>query len=270
MALQSFMFQFLRSLSLSAGIAFLLANGSAIAAPRSADTPTNSSNRSVVVDTEGDGGSSGRTPINTRPTPTDRSSSPIYNSSTRFSCQPVNGEYTVVYQPESEPGKYFAWAKPAQMGGGWSPQKRCSEIARRLESYRPDGLQEMTTGVENSYNTVCVTTQKVPGCRIVFTVPEGQDPVTTRDRVFDNLTVADSGRQTDAVNTYTSGGDDGIGNLLNRGREILGNGVSRPKSKNINLRPFLDRNDGGTGSQLQGEVQLKGSKSTRLNPANFR
>ena len=264
MALQSFMSPFLRSLSLSAGLAFLLANGSAIAAPQTTNSPTNSSNRSVVVDTEGDGGTA------TRQTPTDRSSSSVY-SATRFSCQPVNGEYTVVYQPESEPGKYFAWAKPAQLGGGWSPQKRCYEIARRLESYRPDGLQEMTTGVENSYNTVCVTTQKVPACRIVFTVPDGQDPVATRDRVFDNLTVADSGQQTDAVNTYTSRGDDGIDNLLNRGREILGNGVSRPNSKNINLRPFLDRNDGGTGSQLQGGVSLqRNNSSTQLNPANFR
>ncbi|HCF28425.1 MAG TPA: hypothetical protein DEV81_14760 [Cyanobacteria bacterium UBA11049] len=265
MALQSFIFQCLRSITLSTGVAFLLANGSAMAAPRTTNSsPTNSSNRSVVVDTNEDGGTA------TRQTPTDRSSSSVY-SATRFSCQPVNGEYTVVYQPESEPGKYFAWAKPAQMGGGWSPQKRCYEIARRLESYRPDGLQEMTTGVENSYNTVCVTTQKVPGCRIVFTVPDGQDPVATRDRVFDNLTVADSGQQTDAVNTYTSRGNDGIGNLLNRGREILGNGVSRPKSKNINLRPFLDRNDGGTGSQLQGGVSLqRNNSSTQLNPANFR
>lgn len=265
MALQSFMFQFLRSITLSTGVAFLLANGSAIAAPRTTNSsPTNSSNRSVVVDTNEDGGTA------TGRTTTDRSSSSVY-SATRFSCQPVNGEYTVVYQPESEAGKYFAWAKPAQLGGGWSPQKRCYEIARRLESYRPDGLQEMTTGVENSYNTVCVTTQKVPGCRIVFTVPDGQDPVATRDRVFDNLTVADSGQQTDAVNTYTSRGDDGIDNLLNRGREILGNSVSRPNSKNINLRPFLDRNDGGTGSQLQGGVSLKrNNSSTQLNPANFR
>jgi hypothetical protein len=127
----------------------------------------------------------------------------------------------------------------------------------------------MTTGTENGYNTVCVTTERVPGCRIVFTVPPGQDPVSTRDRVFENLTVADSGQQTDAINTYTSRGNDGVGNLLNRGREILGVGKSRP-NKNINLQPFLDKKDGGTGSQLQGGVQLNRSKSNQLNPANFR
>lgn len=260
MALQSSMFRFLRSLSLFAGVALLAVDGSAIAAPRNS---SDASDRPVVVDTEGDGGNStGRTTTNS-------SSSPVI-SATRFSCQPLNGQYTVVYQPESQPSQYFAWAKPVELGGGWTPQSRCNEIARRLESYRPDGLQEMTTGEENGYNTVCVTTEKVPGCRIVFTVPPGQDPVSTRDRVFENLTVADSGQQTDAINTYTSRGDDGIGNLLNRGREILGVGKSRPNSKNINLQPFLDKKDGGTGSQLQGGVQLKRSKFNQLNPANFR
>lgn len=259
MALHSNMFQFLRSLSLLAGVALLVANGSAIAV---AQNSSNASDRSVVVDTEGDGGNS------TRQTPTQRSSSPV-TSATRFSCQPLNGEYTVVYQPESQPSQYFPWAKPVQLGGGWTPQSRCNEIARRLESYRPDGLQEMTTGQENGYNTVCVTTERVPGCRIVFTVPPGQDPVSTRDRVFENLTVADSGQQTDAINTYTSRGNDSIGNLVNRGREILGVGKSRP-NKNINLQPFLDKKDGGTGSQLQGGVQLNRSKSNQMNPANFR
>lgn len=259
------MFLNLKSLSLSAGLVLLLGNGMALAAPRtSVPAPARSSDRSVVVDTEGD------TSPATRPTGTDRSSDPIYNSSTRFSCLPLNGEYTVVYQPQSQQNRSFPWARPAQMGGGWSSQKRCNEIARRLELYRPDGLQEMTTGVENGYNTVCVTTQKVPACRIVFTVPDGQDPVVTRDRVFDNLTVADNGQQTDAVNTYTSRGDDGIGNLLNMGREIIGGGkISPARSKSINLQPFLDKNDGGTGTQLTSGVSSR-NKSNRLNPANFR
>ena len=157
MALHSNMFQVLRRLSLLTGVALLVANGSAAVAQNSSDA----SNRPVVVDTEGDGGNS------TRPTTTNRSSSPV-TSATRFSCQPLNGEYTVVYQPESQPSQYFPWAKPVQLGGGWTPQSRCNEIARRLESYRPDGLQEMTTGQENGYNTVCVTTERVPGCRIVY------------------------------------------------------------------------------------------------------
>lgn len=272
MSLQFLKYPFLKSLSLSAGLALLLANSSAMAAPWTGIvlSQANPSDRSVVVDTEGDPGTSNRR------TPGDNSSSPIYDSGTRFSCQVLNGEYTVAYQPESRPSEFFPWAKPAQMGGGWSPQKRCAEIARRLESYRPDGLLELTTGVENGYNTVCVTTEQVPGCRIVFTVPSGQDPIVTRDRVFENLSVADSGQQTDGVYTYRNR-ENGIEDLVNMGRDILGGGRnSSAKSESINLRPFLDKKDGGTGTQLQDGVPIKRgnsakpSNSNQLNPGNFR
>jgi len=83
------------------------------------------------------------------------------------------------------------------MGDGWTSERRCNEISQRLESYRPDGLIELRD-VENNYNTV-VTTENDPSCRIVFTVPPGQDPTSTRNRVFSNLTVADSGEQTTAI-----------------------------------------------------------------------
>jgi hypothetical protein len=275
MSAKTFKLHLLRGLSLSVGLALLLAQEATMAFPRpgitiaqdnssrSSDRNSRSTNRDrdVVVDTEGD-----TTPSSRRnPTGT---SDPITRA-TRFSCQMVNGEYTVVYQPESQPGQFFPWARPSAMGGGWNPQRRCNEIARRLESYRPDGLLEMTTGVENSYNTVCVTTEKVPSCRIVFTVPPGQDPILTRDRVFENLTVADSGRQTDAVSTYR-GRQSEISDLINLGREALG-GKKRTSAKNINLKPFLDAKDGGTAAELDNPVRVKQNNShSRLNPGNFR
>lgn len=200
-------------------------------------------------------------------------STPSASTDARFGCQLVDGQYTVMYYPQSQPGQAYPWAIPAEMGGGWTPERRCVEIGRRLEMYRPDGLQEMRTGLENGYNTVCVTTQQSPGCRIVFTVPPGQDPAMTRDRVFENLTVADSGQQTDGVNTFSGDSqNDLIGrigaaldiNLPNIGGRI---GGSR-RSDSINLRPFLDRADGGTGDRLQGGVST--NVSPRLNPDRFR
>jgi hypothetical protein len=78
-----------------------------------------------------------------------------------------------------------------------------------------------------------------------------------RDRVFGNLTVADSGRQTTAVTTF-SGDDD---NLINDIGVAIGvdlssigratNRRSRANSGNIDLRPFLDEADGGTGARLR-------------------
>lgn len=173
-----------------------------------------------------------------------------------YRCQFVNGQYTVMYLPQSQPSLAYPWAVPQALGGGWTPERRCTEISRRLETYRPDGLIELQTGQENGYNTVCVTAQKVPGCRIVFTVPNGQDPITTRDSVFQNIAFAEKGQQTQGVNTFVDQGQSPLGDLLKFGRNILGapqpTGVTaRTASGGIDLRPFLDPADGGTGTQLR-------------------
>lgn len=178
----------------------------------------------------------------------------------RFTCEFVNGRYTVMYHPISQPGQSNAWATPTALGGGWTEDRRCNEISRRLEFYRPDGLLELRTGIENGYNTVCVTTEVNPSCRIVFTVPPGQDPIATRDRVFSNLTIADSGQPTQGVVTYTGDGDDilqrlggALGIELPSGRGSRSSSA-RPGSSSspssIDLRPFLDPADGGTGENL--------------------
>jgi Circadian oscillating protein COP23 len=192
--------------------------------------------------------SSQRTPSNSVPVPQQAVNA-------RFSCQTQGGEYTVVYNPQSQPGKTYPWAKPTAMGGGWSPDRRCAEISRRLEEYRPAGLLEMQTAVENGYNTICVTTSQVPTCRIVLTVPEGEDPLVIRDRVFGNITIADNGQQTTAVTTFS--GDDN--NLINQVGAAVGVDLSSLSRSNrssgssdrVDLRPFLDRADGGTGARLR-------------------
>ncbi|MBE7381053.1 MAG: hypothetical protein F6J95_006555 [Leptolyngbya sp. SIO1E4] len=179
----------------------------------------------------------------------------------RFTCRLENGQYTVMYSPQSQPGEFYPWATPEDMGGGWPAERRCNEISRRLEEYRPDGLLELQTDIENGYNTVCVSTEAVPGCRIVFTVPPGQNPEITRDSVFNNLVLADQGTATEGVVTLT-----GDGSILDDLGEALGL-PSQPRntggSGNINLRPFLDAADGGTGTQLN---QRSGRP---LNPDNF-
>ena len=266
MSPQVFEFPVLRSL-ISVGIALLLGNASAMALPQSPSysSPNSSSLPPVVVDTE-----PGSTGTSTTRTST-RTSIPTANSATRFSCEYMNGQYTVMYHPDSQPNQSFAWATPSVLGGGWSSQRRCNEISRRLETYRPDGLLELRTNVVNNYNTICVTTQSVPSCRIVLTVPPGQDPTSTRDRVFQNLTVADSGEQTTAVNTYVNGGSQNnpLDRLYNWGESLLNGGKNRQvASNNINLRPFLDPADGGTGTRLEGGVPTR--TNLRLNPNKFR
>ncbi|MEM8613358.1 MAG: COP23 domain-containing protein [Cyanobacteria bacterium P01_H01_bin.105] len=195
-------------------------------------------------------------------------------ASSRFTCEIQDGEYTVMYRPQSEPGQAYPWAVPTEMGGGWTPELRCETISARLEEYRPDGLVELRTDVENGYNTVCATTEEeLESCRIVFTVPVGQDPVATRDAVFSNITLADAGTDTNAVNTFMGStrlpetdflGAGTLDNeILGTVGSILGSRSTQRPANGIYLKPYLDPADGGTGAYLNQAGQ-------RLNPENFR
>jgi Circadian oscillating protein COP23 len=205
--------------------------------------------------------------IEPRETPSETPSETPTETGPRFACQFVDGSYTVMYYPQSQPNQSYPWAIPSEMGGGWTPERRCNEISRRLEFYRPDGLVELGTGVENGYDIVCVTTQADSRCRIVLTVPPGQDPRQTRDLVFQNIVTADNGQLTEAVNTLVDRGED-----LTRIEDILGIDLSELEGgigrSQIDLRPFLDPADGGTGELLDGGVSA--SDNPKLNPANFR
>lgn len=218
----------------------------------------------VVVPTENGGSNTPSTsaPTTNTTTPSGGNSTvptttTIPLNGTRFICQSNGGVPTVMYQPESQPNQAFPWAIPGAMGGGWTPEARCREIANRLESYRPDGLIEMGTAVQNGYNTICVTTERVAGCRIVLTVPQGQDPTATRDRIFQNLASADDGQAIQGVNTLAgqSGNDlfSGLGSLFGLPKS---QNATKPKNGNIDLRPFLSVADGGTGKKMKGGVTI--------------
>ncbi len=239
----------------------LFSVGAMMLASSAAMAQTSPSSGDVIVNTEPDRGGSTNSPSQPsgNPIPSRSGDQTIPSptaAGTRFSCQVNNGQNTVMYFPESQPTQAYPWAVPSTLGGGWSSDRRCTEIARRLESYRPDGLVEMKTGSENGYNTICVTTDRVPSCRIVLTVPPGQDPTATRDRVFQNLSVADSGQQTQGVLTY-GGGRSGILDQLGQVIGIGGRRSTAVTNGNINLKPFLSPRDGGTGEKLVGGVQTR-------------
>ena len=225
----------------------------------------NSEPPEIIIDSDPNnrGNSGNRNPDRTRPTTT--------SSNTIFTCDYINGEYTVMYYPENQRNSSYPWAIPSQLGGGWTPERRCNEIASRLESYRGDGLLEMSTGIENGYDTVCVTTQIDPtDCRIVLTVPPGQDPQVTRDLVFENLLIADDGQQTQGVYTYGENG--GSGDIIDDIGNVIG--VVKPSGSpdKIDLRPFLAPADGGTGTQLKNNPvpnRSSGSNNNKEKPAIF-
>ena len=253
--------------SLFAGVALAIALPQTLIAQQVPD---------VIIDTDPNGGSTIPAPIpqpgpNPQPQP-GPAPQPTASGDARFFCQLDNGRYTVMYRPESQGGVTYPWAVPSELGGGWTPERRCQEISARLERYRPDGLLELQTSVANNLEVVCATTQRDPGCRIVFTVPPGQDSTATLDSVFQNLVLADSGQQTTGVNTFAGGSS--LGRDLDR---LFGGNNRRTSSGGqINLRPFLAPNDGGTGTRLQDVPQASPSPSQgnnngrRLNPDLFR
>ncbi len=216
--------------------------------------------------------------------PTPQTSVPSGGTQARFMCEYVNSEYTVTYHPIDRVNDKYPWAVPSTMGSTWNASKRCTEIARRLEEYRRDGLKELRTEVKNQYDTVCVTTERNNDCRIVFTVPKGQDAISTRDSVFRNLTMADSGQRTVGVNTFAEGNNN-FGGMLGNILPGIGNTGINPASSttapvkkynsNIDLRPFLSIQDGGTATQLR-PATPNNSKNTstpsgkKLNPDRFR
>lgn len=206
--------------------------------------------------------------------PTPQTSVPSGGNQVRFMCESMNSQSTVTYRPIDRPGDRYAWAVPSTMGSNWNAGRRCTEIARRLEEYRRDGLKELRTEVKNQYDTVCVTTERDSECRLVFTVPSGQDAIATRDSVFRNLTMADSGQRTTGVNTFADGGNGGFGNLFGN---LGGNSPKlQPTQRNrdsIDLRPFLSIKDGGTATQLRAPSATPSSTTgdaKKLNPDRFR
>lgn len=252
MSLQPVQFLLLSSLSLS----LFIVNSVAFAQTDSVVVPTVPSGSTTTVPS----GSSTNIPTST-----------TVDSSTRFSCQYYNGRYTVMYQPQSQAGQFFAWAAPQALGGGWTAQNRCEAIANRLELYRPDGLQELQIGRQNNENIICVTTETNPSCRILLTVPRDKDPSAIRSSVFNNLSSADEGQQTTAVNTYTNSNRGESNQLFNLGRSLLGGGNNRVSSSRngINLKPFLDPQDGGTASKLRNGVSI-GRQSQPQNRSIFK
>ncbi|MEA5512037.1 COP23 domain-containing protein [Crocosphaera sp. UHCC 0190] len=201
---------------------------------------------------------------------------PVNTSSadTRFECQMNGGRYKVMYRPQSQESQPYPWAIPSNLGDGWTAERRCYEISRRLEMYRPDGLLELRTGRENNYDTICVTTQTDPRCRIVLTVPPGKNPEITRDQIFQTLVSAEDGQYSQGVNAFTGGSsiNNPLGQLFNGKIPQIGK-PSQPRANGINLRPFLDAADGGTGAKLEKtptNSNSRPSNSRTLNPNLFR
>ena len=110
-------------------------------------------------------------------------SSSVIEITDRFSCElrrdTERGEYvwTVMYDDGNKKQPWLGMVIP--MGGVWTPERRCQEIEKRLESFREDGL--VSLGYRDDPNTpqqqvLCVKT-KLSGesCPLLMTLDVGTD-----------------------------------------------------------------------------------------------
>jgi hypothetical protein len=93
--------------------------------------------------------------------------------------------------------------------------------------------------------------------------------------VFANLTTADSGQPTEGVTTFVGSGKDLADDLTDLGLSVLGKRgdlfkAVQSRRRGIDLKPFLDPADGGTGTALTQGVSVTRERGFRLQPDNFR
>ncbi|NEP77295.1 MAG: hypothetical protein F6K39_03385 [Okeania sp. SIO3B3] len=101
----------------------------------------------------------------------------------RFSCElrpdtEIGKDvWTVMY--DNDKGKQPWLGMVIPMGRGWSPERRCQEIEKRLENFREDGL--ISLGYRDNPNTpqqqvLCVKTKlSGDGCPLLITLDVGMD-----------------------------------------------------------------------------------------------
>lgn len=119
----------------------------------------------------------------------------LVSSSSRFYCElrpdsEQGGEiYTVMYRHDK--GRKPWLRLVTTLGGNWSPQARCEEIARRLEGFREDGLLSLTYRDDPNTPTqyvICAKTKaSKDGCPLLLTLLRGADPDKMLRQVAESL-----------------------------------------------------------------------------------
>ena len=129
---------------------------------------------------------------------------PIVSENASFRCaqmpDPKHGGgqvWTVMYSKNS---KLNPWLKMVRsMGNGWDTSKRCQEIAKKMDTYRQDGLMALEyrkdDAVPGQY-VICAKT-KISGeaCSLVLTLMPTDDPYLEQRKVLGALMGGDAVEQ---------------------------------------------------------------------------
>jgi hypothetical protein len=115
----------------------------------------------------------------------------LISPKSRFSCAiQADSErgvdvYAVMYRHDSETKPWLRMINT--LGGGYTPQKRCLEIADRMEKLRKEGLRELTyrsdPNTEKQWVICAKTKQGGDSCELVLTLQVGVDPYEELQKV---------------------------------------------------------------------------------------
>jgi hypothetical protein len=104
-----------------------------------------------------------------------------------FRCDTSSNIPTTIYQnSQGKQESWIVWKSDYFSSSGWSPQSRCQEVSRRLETYRRAGkLKYATLGTQNNQPVICVTSRDQGPCEgTIYTLKADQDGVAALNNFF--------------------------------------------------------------------------------------
>lgn len=128
---------------------------------------------------------------------------PLVSENTSFQCAQMpdtskGGQiWTVMYRKNN---KLNPWLKMVRsMGDGWDTPNRCQEIAKKMDTYRQDGLMALEyrqdDAVPGQY-VICAKTQiGGPACPLVLTLMPTDNPYSEQRKVLGALMGGDAVEQ---------------------------------------------------------------------------
>ena len=162
----------------------------------------------------------------------------LFGKDARFSCQNQpdtqrgSEVWTVMYRHDKSPQPWLKMV--TTLGGGYTPLKRCEEIAERLEIYRKDGLTQLTyrrdSNTPNQYVICAKTKLSGDNCPLLVTLKPGSETEAYKE-LQDMTEDLQNG-----TGVYQGGG----------GKQVVPN--FSPASPVIDLTPFLAEEDRLAGS----------------------
>lgn len=90
-----------------------------------------------------------------------------------FECQVKRGLYTTVASRSGKSIDLFVWDSNRFASSGYTNDRRCDEVSKRLQSYSFGALRQdqLTHGIMNGEKVICTALSKGTGCnRLVYTL----------------------------------------------------------------------------------------------------